>query len=289
MAVRVLETAIALKAFAAPSAAAHVDARLPRGRYCAVDERVIGDDAWVAVPSPVSAGIAWLCARSGHREYAHVVERAAPHHRPRSLDGDPHAVRERELLTSLAAFAGWRYSHDDPRYPSDIGSVALPHAPPNANNCCTFVEALVAGTFARVHATPWSQAQHDQMMVEADDHFSPITALVDGGHALPVTGDDLAPPPPWTVFQGWRAEWSGGHTFIAVDHHAESDKVLVLESNSTAELDGVGWRGIGRAAAPPAQWWTVSTTWSWARIASTYPLRHRCRLRVSHRAIAGLG
>ncbi|RKG90433.1 hypothetical protein D7W82_03830 [Corallococcus sp. CA049B] len=57
--------------------------------------------------------------------------------------------------------------------------------------------------------------------------------------------------------QEWQGPQCSGYTFLAVDHHAETDKVLVLESNAVVGLDGVGYRGLGSlrdvGLQPPAQ------------------------------------
>ncbi|WP_233583153.1 hypothetical protein [Corallococcus sp. CA053C] len=75
---------------------------------------------------------------------------------------------------------------------------------------------------------------------------------------------------------GGRSQWGSGHTFLVVDFHPETDKVLVLESNAAFRLDGVGFRGLGNlrdvGLQPPADWWMRSEVWTWRRICSTYPL-----------------
>ncbi len=41
------------------------------------------------------------------------------------------------------------------------------------------------------------------------------------------------------VIQGWKTQWTGGHTFIIVEHHKETDAILTLESNKGFGLNGV--------------------------------------------------
>jgi hypothetical protein len=287
---KVVATAVPLKAFAEPSSTARVEAKLPVGRYVVAGDAVVsGNDTWMPIASAqIADGSSWLCVRSGYVVYARVVDAAyAPAPRV-DYGNDAAAVDEKELVKTLATFAGWGYDRQGPRYPGNIGTVKLPHAPPNVNNCCTFVEALVAGTFTRVHDVAWTDVEHAQLMIDSDDDpFSPVTALVHSGIAVPGPDDDLAPPAPWTVVQGWKSRWQNGHTFVVVDHHWETDKVLVLESNCTSELNGVGWRGLGRLGAVDLDhWWQKPGVWTWARVTSSFPLRHRCELRVKSRTLA---
>lgn len=54
---------------------------------------------------------------------------------------------------------------------------------------------------------------------------------------------------------------TSGHTFLIVDHHGPTDRVLTLESNSYYKLNGVGFRVIGylqdMEVQPPANWWDI--------------------------------
>ncbi|MBN1206044.1 MAG: 1,4-beta-xylanase [Myxococcaceae bacterium] len=95
-----------------------------------------------------------------------------------------------------------------------------------------------------------------------------------------------APPPPWTLIQGWRSRQplTGGHTFILVAQHG--GKVLTLESNNHYSLDGVGFRGLGNAESfpdfsPPAEWWLREEVWDWEKIRTTYPHHRLARLKVT--------
>jgi hypothetical protein len=170
----------------------------------------------------------------------------------------------------------------------------LPQAPPKTNNCCTFVEALVVKAWQNKFNSQfkWSNTRHGQMMIfSADDYFSPVTALVESDIALAVDDSDAAPNP-WTVIQGWRQQWRGGHTFIIVDHHIETDRVLTLESNSSYRLNGVGFRMIGNIGEfnnPPENWWNRTDLWTWERIKSTYRYRKQAWLKVSERTWSGIG
>ena len=279
-----------LRAFREPDTQSPVEARLPAATYPVLDVKEGTASTYVAVRSALSAdGSSWVCIRSGAKMYGTLFTHDAAPAARAPFSGDAHAIAESALVASLKAFVGWGYDLHHPRYPKDLGAVALPKAPPRVNNCCSFVEALVVDAFALA----WDVDRHGEMMIDsAADWFSPVTALLGSGAAVPAGVDELAPPSPWTVFQGWRTQWGGGHTFIAVDHHFETDKVLVLESNCTADLNGVGWRGIGKLAADalaPKEWWTLPGVWAWERIMSTYPFRRRCMLRVRDRKLSTLG
>jgi hypothetical protein len=124
------------------------------------------------------------------------------------------------------------------------------------------------------------------MIMSSDDFFSPVTAAVESGMAIAVADPD-EPPNPWTIVQGWRRQWRGGHTFLIVDHHDATDRVLTLESNSSYKLNGVGFRAIGNlkdvGGVPPDQWWEIDGVWTWQKICSTYQFRQQAMLRVKDR------
>jgi hypothetical protein len=180
----------------------------------------------------------------------------------------------------LPAFVGWTYARARPSYPWTIPGVPGLHVgAPRANNCCTFVEALVIGAASR--CTPglqWGLARHGQMMITGTDLFSPVTALVEAGLATEADG-----PEPWSVVQLWRGDMKQGHTAIIVDYHPATDRVLLLESNLTALLDGVGWRGLGALPARvyPEAWPTSDRLPTWDDITRTSPHWRAARLRRS--------
>lgn len=138
------------------------------------------------------------------------------------------------------------------------------------------------------------------MIFSTDDYFSPVTAALQNGMGEEVDDVDAAPLP-WTFVQGWKSrqiegvpgsKWSGGHTFIIVDHHAETDKVLTLESNKAFGLNGVGFRKLGMASTlnhlPPKDWWTLPGVWTWEQIKNSYKARAMATLKVKDRSWSGL-
>ncbi|MEL6538355.1 MAG: hypothetical protein AAFQ98_23240, partial [Bacteroidota bacterium] len=154
-------------------------------------------------------------------------------------------------------------------------------------------EAIVVKAWANQLGVKWSNGQHADMMIyDANKMFSPAEALIDSEIAEGVPDED-APPGPWTVMQGWRQNkpLKGGHTFIIVAHHPQTDKVLTLESNSHYKLAGVGYRNIGNVKdfpKPPDRWWERPDVPTWEKIKQSYPHRKQARLKVRKRSFAGV-
>ena len=96
--------------------------------------------------------------------------------------------------------------------------------------------------------------------------------------------DDLdALPEPWTVAQGWKEQWSGGHTFIILDSHPPSRRILTLESNKAYGMFGPGYRKIGdldRYPHPGADWFENPAVWTWSRFREAYPYLKMAKLAV---------
>ena len=96
------------------------------------------------------------------------------------------------------------------------------------------------------------------------DPFGPMTqALVGNGQiatAIEVDISQYKPPPRWSLIQGWKI-WAPvstdkkkaddgsilGHSFIIIDYHPSTDKILTIEANESNmyNLHGVGFRSIG--------------------------------------------
>ncbi len=237
----------------------------------------------IHVPS-LGAEDTWICARWKQSQYARVVEKVfeIP-----DLDfgDDPNLLDEQHLVDLLPAFHDFTYDLDEARYPYDLPGFKTPLAPPAQNNCCTFVEGLVAKAWTENLDVEWTRQRHGQMMIfSADDFFSPVSALVESDIATMIEDED-APPPNWTVVQGWRKQWTSGHTFIILSHDVASDRILTLESNSAYLLQGVGFRKIGNLRdfpAPPENWWERDDLWTWEQLKGVYRFRKMCALKVSN-------
>jgi hypothetical protein len=248
------------------------------------------DYARVTAPA-LGAGDTWICTRWRDERYAALEDGVIA--APPSVDrfvGDPLAISESALIDLLPSFHAFRYDLDEAFYPAPLEGARVPLAPPYTNNCCTFVEALVVQAWQKVHpeTLQWSAARHRQMMIMSrDDFFSPVTAVVEAGIGVALRAQD--PPAPWTLIQGWREQWSKGHTFLIVAHHQETDRVLTLESNAGYELDGVGYRKLGNLRdlpAPPPQWWQNENLWTWKKTRSVYRFNQRAALKVTDRSWA---
>jgi hypothetical protein len=293
----IAQTHIRLRGYEQPDTQSQREGSLEPGKYIIKEYRpnfpnTDTDYALVLAPA-LGAGDTWICSRWKDQHYAQISESAPIHTEPMDFDNVPFAVPEEAIVSLLPQFADFTYDLDEARYPFQLPGVRVPQAPPKYNNCCTFVEALLVGAWANVHRDfQWSPARHGQMMIfSSDDYYSPVTAVVESEMGVAVANPDT-PPHPWTVIQGWRRQWRNGHTFIIVDHHVPTDRVLTLESNSAYKLDGVGFRGIGNLrdtnGRPPGNWWEQSDLWTWQRIQATYQYRQQAWLKVNHRGWSGL-
>jgi hypothetical protein len=282
-----------LKGFTEPSTGSQFEGYLEPGKYLVQDFKPNHPDrdtdyALLLAPT-LGANDTWICTRWKDQHYAQIVESEPTVQEPRvSFDDAPLAIDESALVDRLTDFHDFTYTPDGARYPHSLPGIRLPLSPPAQNNCCTFVEALLVKAWSDSHEDfEWSTGLHGQMMIFSnDDYFSPVTAVVESGMAISVTDSDVAPHP-WTLVQGWRHQWRNGHTFIIVDHHAASDRVLTLESNSHYQLNGVGFRAIGNLrdvdVQPPQNWWEMAALWTWDDICATYRYRQQARLKVRNR------
>jgi hypothetical protein len=283
-----------LKGFDEPDTSSQLEGYLQPGKYDVIEYRQgyptqDTDFALVFAPS-LGAGDTWLCTRWRQHVYADVVEVPARQPGERDFSDAELPIREAALTDLLPQFHRFRYDLDEARYPFELPGVRVPLAPPLTNNCCTFAEALLVKAWQDVHGESfsWSPERHRQMMIiSSDDFFSPVTAAVESRMAQPVADAD-EPPHPWTIVQGWRHQWREGHTFIIVDHHVHTDRVLTLESNSGYGLDGVGCRKLGNlrdldGGRPPAQWWENDELWTWSKVRGTYRFLGRAVLTVTDR------
>lgn len=285
-----------LKGFVEASTTSQGEGFLLPGKYVVLELRENypnNDTDYALVVAPeLGAGDTWICTRWKNSRYAEIETIEIPGADRQSFADDPLAVREETLVGLLDEFKDFTYDLDNAYYPYKLPGIRVPLAPPKQNNCCTFVEALLVKAWTDAHkSVTWNSERHGQMMIySSDDFFSPVTAAVDSGMALVVSDDDAAPHP-WTIIQGWRRQWRNGHTFLIVDHHGPTDRVLTLESNSSYKLNGVGFRGIGNlrdTGAPPDNWWEQEDLWTWERIQTTYRFRRQAQLKVKERSWSGL-
>ena len=222
----------------------------------------------------------WICSRYKETSYASIIQPTL------DFNNDEYAIEEAALTKLLPIFKLFTYDLNKPTYPFQLKGCNLPQSPPAQNNCCTFVEALVVKAWEdSINNFSWNTACHGQMMIlSADDYFSPVTCLIEQKMALAVDDDDQAPRP-WTVIQGWKKQWSGGHTFIIIDYDPVTDRVLTLESNAAYLLNGVGYRMIGSIAdnpKPTKSWAQNESLWTWTRMKKVYNFRKQASLKVKN-------
>jgi len=222
----------------------------------------------------------WICSRYKETSYASIIQPTL------DFNNDEYAIEEEALTKLLPIFKSFTYDLHKPTYPFQLKGCNLPQSPPALNNCCTFVEALVVKAWEdSILNFSWNTACHGQMMIlSADDYFSPVTCLIEQKMALAVDDDNQAPVP-WTVIQGWKKKWSGGHTFIIIDYDPITDRVLTLESNAAYLLNGVGYRMLGSIAKnpkPPKSWAQNDSLWTWTRMKKVYNFRKQANLKVKN-------
>jgi hypothetical protein len=202
------------------------------------------------------------------------------------LEAAPNSVKEFFLIDRIDDFKNFSYNRDDGWYPYELPGVSIQQAPPRQNNCSTMVEGLAIKAWkdARGDGFTWNLAKHNRMMITStDDYFSPVTETVASGLGIEIDRDDL--PPPWTLVQGWRTQWTGGHNFFIVDVHPDTGRILTLESNKAYEMDGPGFRMLGDIDNftdfnPGKDWWKNTKLWTWDKFKETYAHRKMARLKV---------
>lgn len=221
----------------------------------------------------------WICSRYQETSYASIIQPTL------DFNNDSYAIEEEALTKLLPLFNSFTYDLDRPTYPFQLSGCVLPQSTPAQNNCCTFVEALVVKAWEdSINNFSWNNACHGQMMILSNDYFSPVTCLVEQKMAL-LVDDENQVPQPWTVIQGWKTQWTGGHTFIIIDYDSVTDRVLTLESNKAFNLNGVGYRMIGSIAEnpkPPKSWAQNDSLWTWTTMKSVYKFRKQAKLKVKN-------
>ncbi len=202
----------------------------------------------------------------------------------------PNFVTESALIGLLPAFSDYTYDRHEPRYPYEIPGISSSLVePPKANNCCTFVEALLVKAWLDVHGNnfTWTSTNHKQMMIMTPgDLFSPVTSVIETGMGVEIPNKNELPAP-WTVIQGWRSldPPNGGHTFLILDVHPPTQRILTLESNKAFDMDGPGCRRHGDLddfpnQHPGSEWHTNDKLWTWQKFLDFYRHMKLAKLNV---------
>jgi hypothetical protein len=118
------------------------------------------------------------------------------------------------------------------------------------NDCNTFTQAILWHAWLNRAPQPaFNGGDHSTWMIQPADLYGTITVAINRGIAVNARIQGAANvrllPQPWTLVQAWRSIASlEGHSFIVLDTHERSGRVLILESN-VPPLDGPGFRGVG--------------------------------------------
>lgn len=199
-------------------------------------------------------------------------------------------IKESYIIDLIPHFSNFSYTKgtaaNPARYPYDLPNVGIDKAPPRKNNCCTFVEGLIVKAWkdALTDDFSWSLAKHEQMMIQVADNFAPVTAIVEKDMGIEITDADKLPPA-WTIVQGWDSGYTKGHTFLIVDVHPDTERILTLESNNWYCLNGPGFRKLGDIDEfenynPGYMWWKESRIMKWSEFKNIYPNRKMAQLKV---------
>lgn len=144
-------------------------------------------------------------------------------------------------------------------------------------NCCCFVEALLVRAFQEQDRRLQVEGEYHRAFMAIGDPYGPVHAAIELGFADPVPEEDY-PKARWLLCQGWNASMTRGHTFIVVETD-EDGCVLVLESNNSHAVRGVGWRGLGNVKhwsgkPKPPNWW------NWDSLRRRYPNLRAAAIRL---------
>lgn len=227
---------------------------------------------------------AYLCSRWMGTTYATVVEDEFPF-APITDGIDPSFFN-----TTLHRFKGVVYSGSESRYTGPIPGCSVKLMPPKQDNCCTFMEDLIVHAFELAKFPfVWNMDRHSEMMIsDSNNLWSPPSAVLTAGLAVPVTSM-AALPPPYSLCQGWNitSGRSKGHTFLVVESHRPTRKVLILESNAGGGFSGPGYRGLGGLdqyldSGVPSNWYEDPQVPTWEQMHEQYPTGiHLARLKVN--------
>lgn len=151
-----------------------------------------------------------------------------------------------------------RYQLRRAQCPSQPRGVRVSRVGTDTTNCVTFSAWLLSHAFG----ADFSLAQWRRWMVSSAaltvprvPGWGPSVILEWGaGSTAPSAG-------PWLI-QKFSAR--GGHSFIILDYHKPTGRVLTLES--AGSLDGVGWGQIGplRDRFHPGRDWHLEVTQTWS-------------------------
>jgi hypothetical protein len=222
-------------------------------------------------------------------------------------------VQESVIVSKLKDFRNFSYAQPA-KYPYDkLAGVSVPMQPPKQNDCCTFVEALLVKSWEdAVKNFSYDKPKHEKWINnfggDGSTRMQVLDPVIDTGMGTnPALKEDGTPaigtdkkPTAWTIVQGYELPkskplstkkekgWDTGHMFIIVDIHPETDRVLVLESNTAGTgLNGPGFRKLNhidkfeaKGYSPGNDWWDNDQLPTWEDIKASYKYFRMARLNV---------
>jgi len=177
-----------------------------------------------------------------------------------------------------------KYTLHDAQCPSNPPGVRLKNIGDERTNCVQFTAWLLAYAFDGV---AFSGDQWSRWMVGGDLQGKPPTVpnwgpkvVLDWGCATTEPGKGAY------LIQSFT--FSGGHSYLVIDHDEETGKILTLEATSVSKLNGAGWAQIGnlRDVLNPGPNWKDKVTQTWeGRVQDPNVAVHRVRLAIDPESI----
>ena len=147
-----------------------------------------------------------------------------------------------KLCSNLEGWMNYTYG-SQVDFPPDVPGVpsSLIRSGTKQIDCSTFTWSILAQVFPDA---PWSLDYYKKwQMWERNDMWGPLRAAEELGITNEEHGDG------WYLYQVWKGEWEGGHSFLGFSHKG---RLLVLEATRSRrngiDHSGVVWRGIGPAS-----------------------------------------
>ena len=146
-----------------------------------------------------------------------------------------------KILTALSVWEPYRYG-GRVDFPPDVRGVpsSLLRTGTRCIDCSSFTWALLSQVFPD---RKWQTKYYKRyQMWDRTDMWAPIRVAEELGIGKDEHGDG------WYLYQVWKGEWEGGHSFLGL---SRGGRLLVLEATKSCRNgcnhDGVVWRGIGPA------------------------------------------
>jgi len=154
------------------------------------------------------------------------------------------------ILHALPSWQGYSYGHKVD-FPSCVrgAPTSLVETGTKQIDCSTFTWGLLCQVYPDAD---WSFDRYKKwQMWDRDDKWGPISQAL----SMEITSKDDGDG--WYLYQVWKGDWQGGHSFLA---SKAGDQLLVLEAtNASRPVPGVVWRYVGEASTNALPPWPVYT------------------------------